>query len=195
MGKILYRKPPFFLKNKFLITKCNYKCIHICSIHLYQRTTFSANILKVAFIQEVLMHLSFPHIIFLSLNFEILKIQNSSSGKIIRFVCFGKWHMHQHILNKNHLYIQDQGDIRSLPSKNNSALQQNKICWIMLVLHCILPSFNNWYFKYVLVPFLLRVHTYNDFFLQKSYLNYDKLMRCHKVFFRKLQSNVGTKIC
>ena len=49
----------------------------------------------------------------------------------------------------------------------------------MLVLHCILPSFNNWY----TLPFLLRVHTYNDFFLQKSYLNYDKLMRCHKVFF------------
>ena len=49
----------------------------------------------------------------------------------------------------------------------------------MLVLYGILPSFNNWY----VLPFLLRVHTYNDFFLQKSYLNYDKLMRCHKVFF------------
>ena len=62
----------------------------------------------------------------------------------------------------------------------------------MLVLYGILPSFNNWY----VLPFLLRVHTYNDFFLQKSYLNYDKLMSCHKVFFScKLQGNVGTKIC
>ena len=34
--------------------------IHFSSIHLYQRTKFSVIILKVAFIQKVLMHVPFP---------------------------------------------------------------------------------------------------------------------------------------